>query len=459
MTERPIELVQHPARPRLGPLSHRRRARWQGLPPRRDGEEHVSRRASAASRTADPVAEETTELATAIQNSPRRRTRQAGLPRQAAQGRPARPAPELREQLGALHHGVPAVSPAEPSSPASAVRRAWRVRVRPDRARATLLRAGSLEGTRLRLAPPPCSRSTKLIHPMEGSTRHQVDAGGSTAPRSVRRCARSCMAAATTRRASTRSWPRCGWSSRRRPKRPSGPFVTVFAGGCTRERARVREAQAPARASGHLGVSDRLRSLALGEGLRAAARDEPRPRSSAPRTRPAGAARSSWTRPRSCLPRWPPGRRLPTWSRLGSLFFQQGGCSMAGPHRHTKTIGRRRSSSCSGSARDCGKRPPQAASSATARGQVRTRIGLNMIERAEASCALKPGMEVVEPTSATPASRRVSLRRQGLSLTLVMPETMSQERRTLLLLLGQVVLTPGALGLRARWPRPWTRGW
>ncbi|MGE5554493.1 MAG: cysteine synthase A [Betaproteobacteria bacterium] len=82
-------------------------------------------------------------------------------------------------------------------------------------------------------------------------------------------------------------------------------------------------------------------------------------------------------------------------------------------------------------------------------GSVKDRIALAMIEAAERDGKLKPGGTIVEPTSGnTGIGLAMVAAARGYRLVLVMPETMSVERRALLGAYGaELVLTPGPEGM------------
>jgi cysteine synthase A len=80
---------------------------------------------------------------------------------------------------------------------------------------------------------------------------------------------------------------------------------------------------------------------------------------------------------------------------------------------------------------------------------VKCRIGASMIWDAEQRGVLKPGIEIVEPTSGnTGIALAYVAASRGYALTLTMPETMSIERRKVLAAFGaKLVLTPGSEGM------------
>ncbi|WP_127998225.1 cysteine synthase A [Piscinibacter defluvii] len=82
-------------------------------------------------------------------------------------------------------------------------------------------------------------------------------------------------------------------------------------------------------------------------------------------------------------------------------------------------------------------------------GSIKDRIALSMVEAAEASGALKPGATIIEPTSGnTGVGLAMVAAVKGYKLILVMPDSMSVERRRLMLAYGATFeLTPREKGM------------
>lgn len=82
-------------------------------------------------------------------------------------------------------------------------------------------------------------------------------------------------------------------------------------------------------------------------------------------------------------------------------------------------------------------------------GSIKDRVAKNMVEQAEKKGVLKPGMTIVEPTSGNTGIGLAFVGvRKGYRVIIVMPENMSEERKTIIKMLGaELVLTPKELSI------------